>query len=76
MKSKYALNWTQVLDACHTASGCMVLQGMVFWIIGESASWVLWAKGSVMVGLLFWAGWAFIKQLDGAQHADMGDAGF
>jgi hypothetical protein len=75
MTSQYTVNWAQVLDAVHTASGWMVLQGMVFWIIGEPAPQTLWAKGSVMIGLLFWAGWAFAKQLDGVRQDDMGDAG-
>ena len=35
MKTKYAVNWTQVIDAVRSAGALMFLQGLVFWPIVE-----------------------------------------
>jgi hypothetical protein len=64
MKTKYAVNWTQVLDAFRSAGALMVMQGLMFGFMAEAPQLVSWAKGSVIVGLLFWAGASFAKQRD------------
>ena len=56
MKTKYAVNWTQVIDAFRVAGALLVMQGLMFGFMAEAPQLVLWAKGSVIVGLLFWAG--------------------
>lgn len=64
MKTKYAVNWTQVIDAVRSAGALMFLQGLVFWPIVESPVLISWARGSALVGLLKWAGASLAKQRD------------
>jgi hypothetical protein len=54
----------------------MMLQGVVFWWAGTSDQLVDWGQGSVVIGLLFWAGWALAKQLGVGKDRNMRDAGF
>lgn len=62
MKSKYAVNWTQVIDGLRAAGALMVMQGFIFGLIAEAPQQVAWAKGAVLVGLLFWAGASLASQ--------------
>jgi hypothetical protein len=64
MKSKYAINRTQVVDAFRAAGALLVLQGLLFGVILEAPQLLSWAKGSVLIGLLFWAGASLVKQQD------------
>jgi hypothetical protein len=57
-----AINWTQVLTALRSASGLMVTQGLLWGLISDSAAVVLWAKASVLLGMLFWAALEFARQ--------------
>jgi hypothetical protein len=36
MKSKYAVNWTQVIEAFRSAGALMVMQGLVFGFLAEA----------------------------------------
>jgi hypothetical protein len=64
MKSKYAVNWTQVIDAFRSAGALMVMQGLLFGFLAEAPLLVAWAKGSVLVGMLFWAAASLARHQD------------
>jgi hypothetical protein len=64
MKSKYAVNWTQVIEAFRSAGALMVMQGLVFGFLAEAPQLVSWAKGSVLVGMLFWAAASLARHQD------------
>jgi hypothetical protein len=58
----YPINWTQVLTAFRSGSGLMVTQGLLWGLLSNSDAVVLWAKGSVLLGMLFWAALEFAHQ--------------
>jgi hypothetical protein len=64
MKSKYRINWAHVMDAFRSGGTLMVMQGVLFGLFVESPQLVAWAKGSVLVGLVFWAGASLAQQQD------------
>ena len=76
MKTRFIFSWTHFIEAFRPASTLMMLQGVVFWWAGTSDQLVDWGQGSVVIGLLFWAGWALAKQLGVGKDRSMRDAGF
>lgn len=60
--TSYAINWTQVLTALRSGSGLMVTQGLLCGLLSESDTAVLWAKASVLLGLLLWSALEFARQ--------------
>jgi len=63
MKSKFIFSWAQFIESFRPASTVMMLQGMLCLLFCESDVWIAWGRGSVMIGMLFWAGWAIAKYL-------------
>ena len=64
MKTKFTINLTLVIEAFRFGGTLMVMQGVLFGLLVESPQLVAWAKGSILVGLLFWAGASFVRQQD------------
>ena len=64
MNTKFTINWTQVIEAFRYGGTLMLMQGVLLGLLVEAPQWVAWAKGSILVGLLFWAGASFAKQQD------------
>ncbi len=64
MPTKFAVNWAQIVAAFRSAGTLMILQGLLFGFLVESPLLTSWAKFSVLVGLLFWAGASMAKQQD------------
>lgn len=58
----YPINWTPVLTACRSGSGLMVTQGLLWGWLSDSDALVLWAKASVLLGMLLWATLEFARQ--------------
>jgi hypothetical protein len=75
VKSKFIFTWAHFIEAFRPASSLMMLQGVVCLLFAESDQWMAWGKGSVMIGLLFWAGWALAKQIGAFKNHPMRDAG-
>jgi hypothetical protein len=63
MKTKFIFSWALFFDAFRSASGLMVMQGVLCLLFGDTEHLVDWGKGSVVVGGLFWAGWAIAVKL-------------
>jgi hypothetical protein len=78
MKSKFIFSWALFFDAFRSASGVMILQGVMCLLFCDSDQLVDWGKGSVVIGVLFWAGWAVAVHLGVGkiQNQDMHDANF
>lgn len=64
MKTRYAVNWTQVFDAFRSAGALLMMQGLMFGLMLEEPQLLSWAKGSALVGMLMWAGASLAKQRD------------
>lgn len=64
MKTKFTINLTLVIEAFRFGGTLMVMQGVLFGLLVESPQLVAWAKGSILVELLFWAGASFVRQQD------------
>lgn len=64
MKIKYAINWTQVIEAFRVAGALLALQGLLFGIILQSPQLITWMKGTVLIGLLFWSAASLARQQD------------
>ena len=54
----------------------MMMQGVLCLLFAESEQLIAWGRGSVLIGMLFWAGWAIAKQLGTGKSQNMRDAGF
>jgi hypothetical protein len=54
----------------------MMLQGVICLLFAQSDQFIAWGKGSVLIGVLFWAGWAVAKQIGMGKAQNMRDAGF
>ena len=63
MKSKFIFSWAQFIDSFRPASTVMMLQGVMCLLFCESDPLIAWGRGSVMIGMLFWAGWAIAQYL-------------
>ncbi len=62
MKIKYAINWTQVIEAFRVAGALLALQGLLFGIILQSPQLITWMKGTVLIGLLLWSAASLARQ--------------
>ncbi len=76
MKSKFIFSWAHFIEAFRPASILMMLQGVLCLLFAQSDQFIAWGKGSVLIGMLFWAGWAVAKQIDMGKAQNMRDAGF
>lgn len=76
MKPKLIFSWALFLEAFRPASSVMMLQGVLFLLFADAEQWLAWGRGSVLIGMLFWAGWAIAKTLGLGKDRDMHDAGF
>ena len=76
MKSKLIFSWALFFDAFRSGGVLMMIQGVVFWLFGNSDLIAEWGRGSVLVGLLFWAGWALAKRLGVGKDGGAGSASF
>lgn len=76
MKSKFIFSWTHFIEAFRPASSLMMMQGVLCLLFAESEQLIAWGRGSVLIGMLFWAGWAIAKQLGAGKSQNMRDAGF
>jgi hypothetical protein len=75
MKSKFIFSWTHFIEAFRPASSLMMMQGVLCLLFAESEQLIAWGRGSVLIGMLFWAGWALAKQLGAVKSQNMRDAG-
>ena len=64
MKIKYAVNWAQVIEAFRVGGALLVLQGLLFGLILQSPQLIIWMKGTVLIGLLFWSAASLARQQD------------
>ena len=76
MKSKLIFSWALFFEAFKSGSLLMVLQGVGFWLFGNSDQIVDWGKGAIIVGVLFWASWALAKRLGVGKDGGAGSASF
>ena len=74
MKSKFIFSWAEFIEAFRPASSLMMLQGVLCLLFAHSEQLIAWGKGSVLIGMLFWAGWAVAKQIDVGKTQDMREA--
>ena len=74
MKSKFIFSWADFIEAFRPASSLMMLQGVLCLLFAQSDQFIAWGKGSVLIGMLFWAGWAVTKQIDMGKAQNMRDA--
>jgi hypothetical protein len=75
MKSKFIFSWTHFIEAFRPASSLMMMQGVLCLLFAESEQLIAWGRGSVLIGMLFWVGWALAKQLGAVKSQNMRDAG-
>jgi len=64
MKRNFIFSWAQFIESFRPASIVMMLQGVLCLLFCESDQLIAWGRGSVMIGMLFWAGWAIDKYLE------------
>ncbi len=76
MKSKFIFSWAHFIEAFRPASSLMMLQGVLFLLFADAEQLLAWGRGSVLIGMLFWAGWAIAKQLGVGKTQNMRDARF
>ena len=76
MKSKFIFTWADLIEAFRPASSLMMLQGVVCLLFAHTDQWIAWGKGSVLIGVLFWVGWAVAKQIGALKNHAARDAGF
>jgi hypothetical protein len=76
VKSKFIFSWAHFIEAFRPASSLMMLQGVICLLFAQSDQFIAWGKGSVLIGVLFWAGWAVAKQIGVGKAQNMRDAGF
>ena len=76
MKTPFIFSWDKFIEAFRPASLVMMLQGVMCLLFANSDQLLAWGRGSVLIGLLFWAGWAIAKQLATSKDSDIGDASF
>ena len=76
MKSKFIFSWAHFIEAFRPASSLMMLQGVLFLLFADAEQLLAWGRGSVLIGMLFWAGWAIAKTLGLNNDQNMHDAGF
>ena len=76
MKSKFIFSWAHFIEAFRPASSLMMLQGVLFLLFADADPLLAWGRGSVLIGMLFWAGWAIAKQLGLGKARNMRNARF
>lgn len=76
MKSKFIFSWAHFIEAFRPASSLMMLQGVLFLLFADAEQLLAWGRGSVLIGMLFWAGWAIAKQLGAGKARNMRNARF
>jgi len=76
MKSKFIFSWAQFINSFRPASIVMMLQGVLCLLFCESDQLIAWGRGSVLIGVLFFAVWAVAKQLVGNNDRHMNGASF
>jgi Na+/phosphate symporter len=76
MRSKFIFSWALLFDAFRSAGVLMMLQGVMCLLFFHTDQLMAWGRGSVLIGLLFWAAWAISKQLGVGKDRDMHDASF
>jgi hypothetical protein len=74
VKSKFIFSWAEFIEAFRPASSLMMLQGVLCLLFAHSEQLIAWGKGSVLIGMLFWAGWAVAKQIDMGKTQEMREA--
>lgn len=76
MKSKFIFSWAHFIEAFRPASSLMMLQGVLFLLFADAEQLLAWGRGSVLIGMLFWAGWAIARTLGQSKDRGMHDTGF
>ena len=76
MKSRLIFSWALFFDAFRSGGILMAMQGVMCLILTDSDKLHEWGRGSVLIGLLFWAAWAISKQLGVGNDRDMSDTSF
>lgn len=76
MKSKLIFSWAQFIDSFRPASSVMMLQGVLCLLFCESDQLIAWGRGSVLIGVLFYAVWAAAKLLSKNNDRNMDGARF
>jgi len=74
VKSKFIFSWADFIEAFRPASILMMLQGVLCLLFAHSDQLIAWGKGSVLIGMLFWAGWAVAKLIDMGKTQNMREA--
>lgn len=65
MQLKFEVNWSQLMGVCRSVGAVLLVQGLVLGLVAVSPQLISWAKGSVLVGLLVWAGASLVRPQDG-----------
>lgn len=76
MRSTFIFSWALLFDASRSAGVLMTLQGVMCLLFSHTVQLMAWGRGSVLIGLLFWAAWAISKPLGLDKDRDMHDASF